>query len=224
MIRSTQTKENTYHGYPLQDYNGPGAGFYEDILTRLIDRLAFMLGKYDKCLVVRLVVKYPKVLNAAESNHCFQYFMEEYRRKLKLHNFAPQYVWVRELHHARNQHYHLVLFLNAKEIQFFNKTTEARLLWSKAIRKYNPTVRYIPPRLVHKDAGNYNGAAIRHGLIVTAKNQALKQEAIRWCSYVAKINTKGSAPYDCNDFHASQLPKKQEETAPCNSIVNNRSL
>ena len=95
MSKLAITRDSNYRNYPLLDYDGPGRGFYTAILDRLIDRLEYQLAAHGKVLMIRLVAKYPDEVDAEKSNQCFQYFMEEYRRKLMIHGFSPQYVWVR---------------------------------------------------------------------------------------------------------------------------------
>lgn len=84
MSKLAITRDSNYRNYPLLDYDGPGRGFYTAILDRLIDRLEYQLAAHDKVLMIRLVAKYPDEVDAEKSNQCFQYFMEEYRRKLEL--------------------------------------------------------------------------------------------------------------------------------------------
>lgn len=224
MIRSGIIIEQNYKGYPLLEYDGPGAGYYTSILDRLIERLEYQLQKHGKVLVVRLVVKYPADLSADTRNDCFQYFMEEYRRKLAFHRFSPHYVWCRECHNARNCHYHLVLFLDGNRIPYFSRLTEANELWQLAIRKFNPDTRIVPEQLIYKCPAQYSEARMNHGIMVSRNNRPLQQETIRICSYIAKINTKRSAPFDCNDFHASQLPQNTGDSLPCNLIRNSKPL
>ena len=127
-----------------------------------------------------------------------------------MHGFSPQYVWVREQHTSKNPHYHFVLFLDANRIQYFNRMKEAKWLWVKAICKFNPGAQaMISPHLIHKDQSVYHSQQINHGLIVTRNNRALQEEAIRFGSYIAKINTKEATPFNCNCFHASQLPETE---------------
>lgn len=209
MTKSAITCDSTYRNYPLLDYDGPGKGFYTAILDRLIDRLEYQLSVHGKVLMVRLVAKYPEELDAEKSNQCFQYFMEEYRRKLASHNFSPQYVWVREQHTSKNPHYHFVLFLDANRIQYFNRHWEVRKLWDRAILKFNPGA-IILSSLIHKDQIVYRNQQINHGLIVTQNNRTFQEEAIRFCSYIAKVNTKEATPLNCNGFHASQLPERKD--------------
>ena len=206
MIRSKIIKTNGYRGY----YLGQISEYYSVILDRIIERINFLLKKCGKILVIRLVIKYPAQLNAAKRNDCFQYFMEEYRRKLSRRGFGPHYVWVREQHYSGNQHYHLVLLLDARAIQYFNKLTEANQLWQTAIRKFNPQSKSIPLKLIHKDTARYGQMKIRHGILVAKNNYHLRMACIRYCAYLAKCETKGRGPQNCNDFNASQLPKEKD--------------
>lgn len=210
MIRSQSITANEHRGYPLLDYDGPGAGYFTAILDRLIERFEYQLEAFSKVLVVRLVVKYPKQIAAMTSNHCFQYFIEEYRRKLAMHGFSPHYVWVRELHGSHNPHYHLILFLDGNTIPYFKKMNEANHLWQKALRRFHPEACTLPPLLIFKCPARYCGVPMNHGINVSRNNRPIRLETLRICSYIAKINTKGSSPLDCNDFHASKLPQQME--------------
>ncbi len=195
---------NLYNGYQLLDYDGVNPGFYQSILDKMIERLELMLNRHSKVLIVRLIVRYPFEVTSDSRNDCFQYFMEEFRRHLKLEGFDPQYVWVREQDSSHNPHYHVLIFLNGNKIQYYKYPFKANEIWCNAIARHHG---YDCPQkgLIEVCSAGYDGIPMNHGILLHRDNEMLKQEAYRICSYLAKVNTKGNTPKNVREFGTSVL-------------------
>ena len=204
MSRKRIINGNQYGGYPLLEYDGVNPGYYQTILDKMIKRLAFMLERHSQVLAVRLVVRFPVEVTANADNGCFQYFMEEYRRYLKLKDFDPQYVWVREQASSHNPHYHVLLLLNGNKIRYYRYPARANEIWSGALFKYYGQDCRCNG-LIEVCSAGYDGIAMNHGIRLSRDNEALTQEAYRICSYLAKANTKGNTPKNIREFGASML-------------------
>lgn len=196
------TTGNTYRNYPLLPYDGPGAGYFTSILDRIIDRLEHMLDRHSQVLVAHLIVRYPVCVQADESNACFQYFIEEYRRFLATAAYDPHYVWVREKHVSPNPHYHLLLFLNGNEIRYYHSTEKADALWGYALCRRFQTE--IPPSgLIHavpSSSGFFSTTVPRN-------NPSVRVQVLQVASYLAKVNTKGDAGRGVREFGSSVIRK-----------------
>ena len=96
--------------YQLQEYIGPNPGYRKEILDRIKERLDFTLACHSQVMTVPMVIRFPEGLQSTPDNNCFQYFIEEYRRRLSKHGFGPHYVWVTEQNLSCNRHYHLIWF------------------------------------------------------------------------------------------------------------------
>ena len=53
MSRKRIINGNRYGGYPLLEYDGVNSGYYQAILDKMIERLAFMLERHSQVLAVR---------------------------------------------------------------------------------------------------------------------------------------------------------------------------
>jgi hypothetical protein len=204
MIKTKITNCGNYNGLPLLPYNGPNSGYYDAILEKTDKRLNNSLFRTSKCLLVRLVVRYPSDMQAYNDNQCFQYFMEEYRRFLN--DKLLHYVWVREQHSSHNPHYHLALFFDGNKMQYFSQPSQAIYFWKKAIAKVH-NFEINGRGLIHICEANVNDIKMNHGMMIHRNNPAMKQEAFKLCSYLAKINTKGSAPKNVREYGSSLLRK-----------------
>lgn len=191
--------------YLLLAYNGPNAGYDGRILDQLKTRMSQALEYHSQVLTVPLVIRFPADLQTSGDNNCFQYFIEEYRRKLSSHEFSPHYVWVTERKKSINRHYHLILFLNGNKIRYFSiPPREANLLWAKAL---NDFYGYTGPvnGLIHVHNGEFNGIGTSHGYLLKRSNREMFDFVLKNYSYFAKTNTKGATPHRIREFGSSKL-------------------
>lgn len=192
-------------GYLLLNYNGPNAGYDRRILDQLSSRISEALMQHSQVLTVPLVIRFPKDLQTTGDNNCFQYFMEEYRRKLNSHEFSPHYVWVTERKTSQNRHYHLILFLNGNKIRFFSiPPREANLLWEKALHNFYGYTGAVNG-LIHVHDGRVNGIGVNHGYLLKRGDQEMLDLVLENYSYFAKVNTKGVTPFRVREFGSSQI-------------------
>ncbi len=209
MIRSKVVSTESFHGYPLLPQNKYAVkGYYEKILLALQQRFEFMLSQHSQILVIRLQIHFPERFPAEPTNSCYQSFLDDYRQALANYGFDPHYVWVREQHHSSNQHYHLVLLLNANKIRSFKGTygiNEINARWGKALFKH---YGYTSPTAGLAQIGDthINDTLWRKGIVVHRDNQTVLHEVFKICSYIAKVATKNSVAFNARGFGASYLP------------------
>lgn len=186
---------NSYRGYPLLPYDGPGAGYHQAIQDRIIDRFEFMLGQHSQVLWVHLIVRFPISVQAPEDNHCFQFFMEEYRRFLSRQGLGPHFVWVREKHDSHNPHYHLLLWLNGNAIRYYLSPEKADYFWHFILERTfgAPIPKHGLIEVAPSALGN-------HGVLIASTDEPLKQTMIQYSSYFAKLNTKGRTEKRIREF------------------------
>jgi len=213
MVRSRIISTESFNGYPLLPQNKyANKGYYEKILVALQQRYEFMLAQHSQILVIRLQIHYPACLTAAPDNSCFQSFLEDYRQALANNGFSPQILWVREQHHSSNQHYHLVLLLNANKIRSFKGTygiNEINARWGKALFKYYDYTGSTAGLAQIGDT-HINDTLWRKGIVVHRDNQAVLNEVFKICSYIAKVATKDSIVFNARGFGASYLPQIEQ--------------
>ena len=203
MIKSPIVTGSEFNGYPLLPYEGPNAGYYSGILKIIQDRMEDALARTSQVLIVRLVVKLPSIVNGHD-NSCFQYFIEEYRRAIGAK--LLHYVWVREKHGSHNAHWHLLLDYDANKMRYLKNLLQLNRFWQMALEKHYAF--YGNARgLIHMCDAGIGGIQMDHGVVVHRDNQAMIDEILKICSYLAKINTKGSAPKNVREYGSSQLRK-----------------
>ena len=203
MIKSPTVTGSEFNGHPLLPYDGPNAGYYSGILKIIQDRMEDSLGRTSQVLIVRLVVKLPSVIQGSD-NSSFQYFIEEYRRAIRVK--LIHYVWVREKHDSHNPHWHLLLYFDANEMRYLKNLSQLNRFWQRALEKYYAFYGNAR-RLIHTCGAGINGIQMNHGVVVHRDNPAMIDEILKICSYLAKINTKGSAPKNVREYGSSQLRK-----------------
>lgn len=98
MMRKTITNDSSYHQYPIQVFDPPGA--YVSILERNQKLINYALSKHSRVLVNGFCAKYP--VRSEErvprdlSNDTFLDFLESFRRLLWDNGFDPLIIWCRE--------------------------------------------------------------------------------------------------------------------------------
>ena len=188
--------------YQLQKYLGPNPGYRKEILDRIKERLDFSLSCHSQVMTVPMVIRFPEELQSTPDNNCFQYFIEEYRRRLCNHGLSPHYVWVTEQNLSCNRHYHLIWFLNGNKIRYFQiPPHEALLYWGMALKRFYNYDGCVDG-LIQVCEVTQNGHT-RCGYMIHRENDDLYKSILRHYSYYAKINTKGVTPDRIREFGAS---------------------
>lgn len=191
-------------GYQVIPYEGLDAGYRVDILERIRERMFFSLQQHSQVLAVMLVIRFPDCLIAQQNNACFQYFIEEYRRILNIHDYDPHYVWVAEQNQSQNHHYHLLLFLNGNKIRYFSlPPLEANTVWGRALFRFYGYTGAIEG-LIHVGEIMQNQFTY-HGYMIPRNNPDMQEQALTHFSYYAKCHSKINFANKVRVFGASQL-------------------
>lgn len=213
MIRSRIISGGSFNGYPLLPQNKyETKGYYEKILIALQQRFEFMLSQHSQILVIRLQIHFPVCITADPTNSCFQSFLEDYRQALANYCFDPHYVWGREQHHSSNQHYHLILMLNANHIRSFKGTygiNEINERWGKALYNYYGYTGSTAGLAQIGDT-HVNDTLWRKGIVIHRDNHDVLNEVFKICSYIAKVATKDTVAFNARGFGASYLPQIEQ--------------
>ena len=207
MSNKTIVNSNDPNGYLLLPYDGPDAGYRVSILDRIRERLDESLDQHSHVLAVMLAIRFPQALSAELNNHCFQYFIEEYRRILNAHGYDPHYIWVAEKDASMNHHYHLLLLLNGSRIRYFQTPPEeASAVWSRALSRfygYGGSMK----GLIHVGEVMQNQFSC-HGYVIPRDNPDMQKFALEHFSYFAKVHSKICFPDKVRSFGASLLKKE----------------
>ena len=202
MIKSPVVNGSEFNGVPLLPYDGPNSGYYAKILNIVKERLDDSFGRTSKVLIVRMVFKLPSTIGDCSDNDCFQYFIEEYRRAIGAK--LLHYVWVREQNTSESPHWHVICYYDGNRMRYFNNMYQVDSIWAKAIDQVYQ-MPYVTHGFIHMCGAGINGINMNHGILVHRNNHAVIDETLKLCSYICKINTKGSAPKHVNEYGCSQI-------------------
>ena len=197
MSRFTNVAE--FNGISLYSGDKSVDGFAEEILAAMERQLLNALERHSQVLVAIMTVNFPGELEAtAETrNRCFQHFIQEYSRRLRLKGFDPHYVWVREIGEHGQLHYHLALLLDGNAIRYFRSPTEVNAYWTNALLR-----EYVFNGTCCVNLASFNGS---HSLMVHKGDQAAYAEAMGRMSYLAKLFSKWETGANCRCWSQSHL-------------------
>lgn len=188
MKTKTSANRIELHGELLAINNGDNGQYscFTEILRSTYGQLQAMLSHHSRVLVIRFDLHlgrhYP-------DNKALSRFMERIKRRLILHYKMTRvgYVWVREQERAKQQHYHVALFLDGSKIRHPSRLLE----WidERWQARQHPKV-YIPKNCYY---------------MLHRHDQEGQAEAIYRLSYLAKTRGKGYRGCSVNDYSTSRL-------------------
>ena len=159
---------------------------FKVILDAIHGQMQAMLSHHNKIIVVRVDLHCEKYTS---NNTELSRFMCKIRKRLYTHYKCTRfgYVWVREQERSKNQHYHLMLVIDANKIQH----PSALLGWLQerwsARGHPNP---YIPKHCFYK--------------IPRGDDKAFNEVYYR-CSYLAKVRGKSYGGMNSNNYSGSRV-------------------
>ncbi|MBG56803.1 MAG: hypothetical protein CMK46_00760 [Porticoccus sp.] len=172
--------------------NGGGKhSCYVEILRAIHDQLEAMLSYHGKVLVLRLDLHLD---GFSSDNHELSRFIEKIKRRYQEHYRGKRmgYVWVRELERAKQQHYHLALYLDANKIQH-----PAKLInWIEQRWQSRGHPKPFTPKSCFS--------------VINRKNDCGKQVVFKRLSYLAKTRGKGYRDENVNDYSSSRIKAKDK--------------
>ena len=170
----------------------------EDLQLReeIVDVIINALELYTQChahtFAVMFTITYPTAFSH-NGNKAIQVFMERFTKHLEWKGLDPFYLWVREQSTSHNPHYHCLVLLNGSKIQNrYGIMEEAKRLWGHIVAcDPGGLVDYSwEPWRIRRSAPDFT---------------AVLADCIFAVSYLAKTNTKGSAPSRQRDFGNTNL-------------------
>ncbi len=198
-------KKSEYMGLPLSTTIKNDEGFYREILEAIRLRMDDSLKTHSKVLFLLFTFSYPSndhtnpldniILPDAVlplGNDVFVYFLNQYIRKLNSYGYDVRYVWVRERSHACDHcHYHLAMWLNGNEIQYFRSLDEINVYWSQALANHGIVASGANTAgLIDRGRYDQNGQIQYYGMIVHRDNDEEKAAVFQRASYLAKVYSK----------------------------------
>lgn len=165
----------------------------EDIMNDIIAHVEVYTQLHSKTFVVFFGLNYPNHITITDNTR-LQYFLDRFLKHLDgTKDLHPMYVWVREQKSSHNPHYHIMLLLNGQKIQTrFGIMAEATRLWGVINNcDGNGLVHYeTDSMMLRKDYQSFHSDVA---------------QCIYNASYLAKVNTKGNAPYRQREYDSTNL-------------------
>lgn len=200
---------NFFRGLPVNCRNRDGP-LREDILEAIHKRLFYMTEKFSRVLFFRFDLRIPQeFFPLPPDNEKLSAFLNSFTTYLNRSRIEYQYVWVREQHSSQHPHYHLIFFLNGNlTVSPHNHLKRAEKLWTNLFN--NPDVTENRG-LLHRCNRRADGGTQSNHILISRNSDRFYDDVercFRWASYLAKMNTKGSAPRNVREWDASLIRKR----------------
>ena len=204
MLTKTKSrmKEHYYcfHNYKEEELfinSSNTKGIYPTIVEQIVEQLDICLAIHKRVLVVRFDLSIDEYTG---DNRTISTFINRLKEKLfKLKRYRMKdigHVWVREQEEAKQQHYHVALFLDGNKIQHPSKLLQLiKAKWYKHGRVW------IPKKERVDDDGCF--------YYIEKKNFVEERgKAIYRLSYLAKTRGKGYKDIQAKNYSVSRLKEK----------------
>jgi len=201
MLTKSRMKEHYHCFHSFNDeklfiYSTNTLGVFPVIIEKSVEQLDICLAKFGRVLVVRFDLS---LYEYSGDNHTISVFLNRLKEKLfKLKKYRMKdigHVWAREQEEAKQQHYHVALFLDGNKIQYPSALLQLiKAKWYKHGRLWIPT-----KKLVDDDGCFY---------FIDKKNLNFKEQrgkAIWRLSYLAKTRGKGYKDIQAKNYSVSRL-------------------
>ncbi len=168
--------------------NAKPSGIFPKMAKRFIDQFLNMLSHYKRVHVIRFDL-HQRDYNA-DNSRMTQFNSRLKRRLMKRYDLIRiGYCWVREQDSAAAQHYHYVLFLDQRVVNYPNNVLSiiAEVWQQMAGHCFTPKNCY------------YN---------VSRDDYVSMQKVVYRISYFAKVKGKGSRPPDARSYSTSKVRYK----------------
>lgn len=203
----TETVENTYNDYSIMTDKERGLSCNTAILREIERQFDYADKSKSKTFFMRYDVRMPEGMYI-DDNKLFRDFQANFIKNLSRQGLKPQYIAVREQSREKHQHYHVALFLDGQKTQsIHNHIQTAERLWDSALG--------LEPRengygLIDDCTTSRTGEKQINGVMLRPDDPEMekkKDDCFRRASYLAKTNTKGSAPKGQRELFSSRIPK-----------------
>ncbi len=193
---------NCFHKYNDEDlfiFSNEKLGVFPVIVEKSVEQLDICLAKFGRVLVVRFDLSLDEY---SGDNHTISVFLNRLKEKLfKLKKYRRikdiGHEWVREQEEAKQQHYHVALFLDGNKIQH-----PSALLQLIKARWYKHGRLWIPKKKHVDDDGCFY-------FIDKKKKDFTEQrgKVIYRLSYLSKTRGKGYKDIQAKNYSVSRLSK-----------------
>ena len=193
---------NCFHKYNDEDlfiFSNEKLGVFPVIVEKSVEQLDICLAKFGRVLVVRFDLSLDEY---SGDNHTISVFLNRLKEKLfKLKKYRRikdiGHEWVREQEEAKQQHYHVALFLDGNKIQHPSALLQLiKAKWYKHGRLWIPKKKHVD------DDGCF--------YFIDQKKKDFKEQrgkVIYRLSYLGKTRGKGYKDVQAKNYSVSRLSK-----------------
>ena len=169
--------------------------YYTKQLENNFDLIHNYSQKHSQVILIRCDIHYPTDYEAPEDNYQMSRFTDEIKALYKAED--PVYFYCRDKKNSKNQHYHCYFIFRAdRHDRVGYYTRDMNRIWCDILN--------IERRdgLVIYEFGEFEGEEYPNGIkIQRTKANAVDEfkRAVKWCSYLAKVETKdGKRKFACS--------------------------
>ena len=206
------TYEKQYQGHPIMTDSTKKQGCKEAILQKIDQIMTDMSNRHSKVLFMRYDVRFPQDYEHTNDNELFSQFQETFIKNRKRKGYDPAYIAVREGSREKHQHYHVALMLDGHKTQSIHDHIQtAERLWEKILNlppKNDDAGRTTCYGLIDDCMRNRQGQPQENGVMLRKDDpdyDSKYDQCFRRCSYLAKVNQKGSASKHQREVFSSRI-------------------
>jgi protein GP2 len=189
-----------------------------DIRDAIAERLNAMVHRFARTFVVRLDVRFPRAYRSTGTSWEVSKLM---KRLVEIYAANPSdpsrratvhYVVAREQGESCNPHYHLALMFDGSKVDNgWTVQSHAEAVWARIVGEAATGCVH----LCDSHLGRHDGIKIQNprkestDRVLEAEQAAFHHahsSVVTWLMYLAKTDTKGSAPLRSKEFFCSMLP------------------
>ena len=200
------TYEKKFNGKSINTNEDKDEACDIEILNKIDNMFNHYTNKHNKTTCVRVDLTYPEDHPESLNNKDFSKFASTFSKDLKRKGYDPAYIAVREHKDGEHQHYHVAVLCDGNKTQFPHKVTDAVTRhWNRAIgidEDQKGCVDYCTKFTSGKQG--INCYRLRRN---DEDFDQVVDDCFKRCSYLAKVNTKGSAPHRTREVFTSRIPK-----------------
>jgi hypothetical protein len=189
-----------------------------DIRDAIVERLNALVHRFARTFVVRLDIRFPTSYHSTGTSWEISMLM---KRLVEIYAANPSdpsqrvmlhYVVVREQDTSPNPHYHLALMFDGSKVDNgWEVLSHAQAIWMRIVGETaQGFVHLCDSKFSRHDGIKIQSPRKESRDSVLEAEQAEFHHAydavVKWLMYLAKTDTKGSAPVRAKEFFCSTLP------------------
>jgi hypothetical protein len=180
-----------FKGYKVNCGIRGNLGLKGDILEAILFRFRIMTECHPYVLILRYDLRFPQHVHFPDLKLALQKFTNHFSIFLNRRNISYHYVWVKEINHSENPHYHCVFFVSTGRYDSpYALNHEAQSIWSRIC---SDSFYHAPKSLLHYCPRKFQDGIVQDSVLLSRDDPHFEfnfRECFYWLSYLAKVNSK----------------------------------